>query len=186
MAKTIGYARVSSKDQKLSLQRDALAKEGCGRVFAEKKSGRSMERAALQEAVGLLDPGDRLVVWRLDRLGRCAPEIISMGRTLHEKKIKLDTATQTFDNGTAIGRLIFGIQALFDEYESENISMRTRAGMAAAKRRGKELGRPRVMSERQVSRACSLADKSVSVRKIAARLRKSKSTVHRRLREANA
>lgn len=138
-----GYARVSTEDQSLDLQIDALVAAGVPReyIFTEKQSGRTMERRALMNMIDLMNPGDCLVVWKLDRLGRSALGVAQVVAALNEQNKHFRTLDWDIDTTHPFGKMIFQIMAAMAELESNLISERTKAGIAAAKARGKEYGR---------------------------------------------
>jgi DNA invertase Pin-like site-specific DNA recombinase len=156
----IGYARVSTDDQNLDLQRQALAAAGCDQVIEDKGfSGSDRDRPGLASVLGALGPGDVLVVWKLDRLGRSLRHLIELVDTLRGRGIGLQVLTgqgAAIDTTRPEGRLVFGIFAALAEFERELIIERTREGMKAAKRRGKHVGRPRKLSPHQVAHARAL------------------------------
>jgi DNA invertase Pin-like site-specific DNA recombinase len=139
----IGYARVSTDEQDAALQLDALINAGCGAVFQDKASGASACRPALDDALKHLKPGDTLVAWRLDRLGRSLQHLIAIVTTLEERRVGFRSLTEAIDTNTAGGRLLFHVMGALAEFERSLIAERTRAGMAAAKARGRHVGRPR-------------------------------------------
>jgi DNA invertase Pin-like site-specific DNA recombinase len=139
----IGYARVSTDEQDTALQLDALINAGCGTVFHDKASGASAYRPALDDALKNLKPGDTLVAWRLDRLGRSLQQLIAIVTMLEQRRVGFRSLTEAIDTTTAGGRLLFHIMGALAEFERSLIAERTRAGMAAAKARGRHVGRPR-------------------------------------------
>lgn len=139
----IGYARVSTDEQDTALQLDALINAGCGTVFHDKASGASAYRPALDDALKNLKPGDTLVAWRLDRLGRSLQHLIAIVTMLEQRRVGFRSLTEAIDTTTAGGRLLFHIMGALAEFERSLIAERTRAGMAAAKARGRHVGRPR-------------------------------------------
>ena len=148
----IGYVRVSDFDQTENLQIDALKKAGCDVIYGDHGvSGTVVHRKGLEEVLNRLDKGDTLVVWKIDRLGRSTVNLLLLLERLHKREIGFVAVTQGIDTTTALGRLIFGQLALFAEFEREQIRERTRAGMAAAKKRGKHLGRPKKLTEGQIT-----------------------------------
>lgn len=152
----IGYVRVSDFDQTENLQIDALKKAGCDVIYGDHGvSGAVVHRKGLEEVLNRLDKGDTLVVWKIDRLGRSTVNLLLLLERLHKREIGFVAVTQGIDTTTALGRLIFGQLALFAEFEREQIRERTRAGMAAAKKRGKHLGRPKKLTDRQITFAKS-------------------------------
>ena len=132
----IGYARVSTADQDLALQTDALTKAGCEKLFTDKASGAKADRPGLAEALRFARAGDCIVVWKLDRLGRSIQGLISLAADLSARKIDFRSLTDGFDTSTASGRLLFHILASVAEMERELIKERTVAGLAAARKKG--------------------------------------------------
>jgi DNA invertase Pin-like site-specific DNA recombinase len=150
----IGYARVSTEDQNLALQIDALERAGCEIIFKDKGiSGRRVSRPGLDKALASLKEGSDLVVWKIDRLGRDTEHLNRTARQLLEQGIGFQSICEFTDLATPNGRLLYRILAAFAEHERDMISVRTRAGMAAAKARGITLGRPRKLSEAQMVKA---------------------------------
>lgn len=150
----IGYARVSTNDQNLDLQVDALRSAGCGRVFEDHGvSGAIEKRRGLNAVLRTLRKGDTLVVWRLDRLGRSIRHLIDVITKLQARGIEFRSVTENIDTSSAGGRMIFHVIAAMAEFERSMISERTVAGMAAARQRGQRLGRRRSMTEEQCAEA---------------------------------
>ena len=143
----IGYARVSTKEQDLSLQLDALNKYGCDRIFTDKLSS-VKERQGLTDALGYLREGDTLVVWKLDRLCRSLPDLIKISEQIRTAGAQLVSITESIDTSTPAGRLYFNILGALGQMERELIQERVKAGLAAARRRGKVPGKPRVSEEK--------------------------------------
>ena len=129
----IGYARVSTQDQKLELQRDALAKAGCEKIFEDKASGVKAARPGLTEAVAFMRPGDTLVIWKLSRLGRSLRQLIEAVQMLQDKGIELRSLHESIDTNTATGKLLFHIVAAFAQFERDNMIENTKAGLEAAR-----------------------------------------------------
>src|SRR5512147_2967937 len=142
----IGYARVSTTDQTLDLQKDALQKAGCGRIFTDTASGAKAERIGLEEALNYVRPGDTLVVWRLDRLGRSLPHLIETITGLNNRGIGFKSITESIDTTTSGGKLIFHIFGALAEFERDLIKERTQAGLTAARARGRLGGRPKALT----------------------------------------
>jgi DNA invertase Pin-like site-specific DNA recombinase len=134
----IGYARVSTSDQTLDLQKDALQKAGCERIFTVTASGSKSERIGLDEALSYVRPGDTLVVWRLDRLGRSLKHLIETITALDNRKIGFKSITEAIDTTTSGGKLIFHIFGALAEFERDIIKERTQAGLTAARARGRK------------------------------------------------
>jgi DNA invertase Pin-like site-specific DNA recombinase len=143
----IGYARVSTGEQILDLQRDALTTAGCGRVFADVISGSKERRPGLDEALSYLRGGDVLVVWRLDRLGRSLPHLLATITELAERGIGFKSLTEQIDTTTPGGKLVFHLFGALAEFERDLIRERTTAGLAAARARGRLGGRPRKLAD---------------------------------------
>lgn len=140
----VGYARVSTDEQRPDLQIDALVKAGCEHVLIDEGiSGARESRPALDRALGQLRPGDVLVTWKLDRLGRSLSHLIQVVTALEAKQVALRSLSEAIDTGTAAGRLLFHVMGALAEFERSLISERTKAGLAAARARGRHPGRPR-------------------------------------------
>jgi len=152
----IGYARVSTLDQNPQMQTDALEAAGCEKIFTEKLSGSHGDRPQLNAAIEYMRRGDTLVVWKLSRLARSMRQIISTAHTLERRKIMLKILTQNIDTATPEGRLFFHVTAAFDEFQRELIVENTRAGIAAARKRGRIGGRPPSMTEDKIRNAESM------------------------------
>lgn len=144
----IGYARVSTKDQNLDLQIEALQKAGCEKIFEEKISGSTKNRPELDKMIEQFRPGDELYVWRLDRLGRSLKHIIDLVLALSEKGIIIKGLTDGVDTSTINGRLFLNLMASLAEYERELIRERTKAGLQSARARG----RPKGFSKEAISK----------------------------------
>tara|TARA_Y100000815_G_C13270813_1_gene472959 strand:+ start:409 stop:990 length:582 start_codon:yes stop_codon:yes gene_type:complete len=152
----IGYARVSTEDQKLDLQIQALKKQGCKRIYTDHGvSGRDFERAGLDEALGMLKAGDTLVVWRLDRLGRSLIHLVQLMEEFGRNGIHFHSISESIDTSSSGGRLVFHMMAALSEFERSLISERTRAGMAAARKGGQRLGRRPILTDEQLRDAVS-------------------------------
>ena len=181
----VGYARVSTQDQTLDLQKDALDKAGCERVFTDTISGSKAERPGLDQALHFLRPGDTLVVWRLDRLGRSLRHLIETVGRLQERGIGFRSINESIDTTSSGGKLIFHVFGALAEFERELIRERTRAGLDAARARGRKGGRPKLLDARKVAMARALhADKNNSIEDICRTLRISRSTLYRYLEPA--
>jgi DNA invertase Pin-like site-specific DNA recombinase len=146
----VGYARVSTIDQNPALQMDALRAAGCDRIFTEKASGSHRDRPQLQAALDYLREGDVLVVWKLSRLARSLKQVIKTVSDMDERNVGLKVLTQKIDTTTPEGRLFFHMTAAFDEFQRELIVENTRAGLAAANKRGRRGGRPKGMNEKSI------------------------------------
>lgn len=138
----IGYARVSTGEQNPALQFDALSQAGCERIFTDSASGASLDRPELGKALSELRSGDTLVTWKLDRLGRSLAHLIILITQLDARGVAFRSLSEAIDTGTASGRLLFHVMGALAEFERALISERTRAGMAAARARGRVIGRP--------------------------------------------
>lgn len=141
---------LSTEDQNLDLQIDHLTKDGYSKILTEKLTGRNNARPALDKVLKLLRPGDMLVVWKLDCLGRSLKDLINILQVLETRKIGFRSITDSIDTETATGRLLFHVIGAIAEYECVQISERTKAGLQAARRRGKRLGRPLAIKEAQI------------------------------------
>src|SRR4051794_3282584 len=153
----IGYARISTQDQNLDLQRDALQKAGCEQIFTDRVSGTKATRPGLTEALSHLRSGDTLVVWRLDRLGRSLRHLIDTITDLQERGVGFKSLTENIDTTTSGGRLDFNIFASLAEFEREIIRERTNAGLQAARARGRNGGRPKKLTKKQIEMVQHLA-----------------------------
>ncbi len=145
----IGYARVSTHDQNLDLQKDALNAAGCEKIFVDELSGASAVRPGLQQSIESLREGDVLVVWRLDRLGRSLRNLIELVGQLDEMKVGFQSIQESMDTSTSGGKLIFHVFGALAEFERNLIKDRTNAGLAAARARERKGGRPQKLSENQ-------------------------------------
>jgi DNA invertase Pin-like site-specific DNA recombinase len=178
----IGYARVSTRDQKPHLQLDALNEAGCNRIFEETASGAKRERPELLAALDFMRAGDTLVIWKLDRLARSTRQLLDTVEGLSQRNIGLKTLTQDIDTTTAGGRLIFTVFGAIAEFEREIIRERTCAGLEAARSRGRNGGRPRALAEKDLKQARALlADHEITVEEVAHRLGVGPSTLYRYL-----
>lgn len=148
----IGYARVSTQDQNLNLQLDDLKKAGCDRIFQEKASS-AKERPQLLKLLETIREGDTVIVWKLDRLGRSLKELITLINDFQEKGIGFRSLNDAIDTTTAQGRLVFNIFASLAEFERDLIRERTRAGLSAARARGRLGGKPKGLSKEAQSKA---------------------------------
>jgi DNA invertase Pin-like site-specific DNA recombinase len=176
----VGYARVSTQDQDPALQLDALSGAGCERVFTEKASGASRDRPELKAALSYLRKGDSLVVWKLDRLARSMRQLIETVAMLEERGIGLRSLTEAIDTTTAGGRLVFHIFGALAEFERAVIRERTRAGLAAARARGRKGGRPfKVKADDLKAAKALLANPDIPVADVAKRIGVSVATLYR-------
>lgn len=187
MEKFIGYARVSTDDQNLDLQRDALQKAGCQLIYEETASGKNAARLELAQCRKALRTGDTLVVWRLDRLGRSLPDLISIISELDAEGIGFQSIHEKIETDSATGKLIFHVFAALAEFERNLIRERTKAGLEAARARGRKGGRKPVLNGKQVKEIRQLLkDPDIEVTAIAARYRVSRSTIYKYLNEVNS
>lgn len=154
----IGYARVSTEDQNLDLQLDALRAAGCDRIFEDRLSGSVAQRPGLTETISFVRKGDTLVVWRLDRLGRSLKNLIEVVGQLEGRGIGLRSLQEAIDTSSSTGRLVFQIFGALAEFERNLIRERTMAGLAAARARGKQSGRPMKLDAVQVQHLYDLYD----------------------------
>ena len=141
----IGYARVSTQDQNLELQLDALTKAGCQKVFEDTISGTRADRPGLGKALEMLREGDTLVVWKLDRLGRSVKQLVELVSALHKQNVQFKSLTDSIDTGTPSGRFFFHVMASLAEMERDLIVERTRAGLDVARQLGRKGGRKPMM-----------------------------------------
>jgi DNA invertase Pin-like site-specific DNA recombinase len=175
----IGYARVSTQEQDFALQTDALEKAGCKKIFSDKLSGAKADRPGLQEALEYLRKGDSLVVWRLDRLGRSLTDLIETVTNLEDQGIGFQSLTESIDTTTSGGKLIFHIFGALAEFERNLIRERTKAGLEAARARGRKGGRPRVLDGNKMELAFRLYDeKKNSIKEICQIVGVSKPTLY--------
>lgn len=181
----IGYARVSTEDQKLDLQLDALRAMGCARIFKEKKTGASRHRPVLQKMLDSLQAGDVLMVWKLDRLGRSVQDLVNIVAELKTRGIGFHSLSDAIDTEQASGKLLFHIVGAIAEFERALISERTRCGMQAARKNGKRLGRRKVLSAWQIECAQRMANVDHRpMMEIAACLKVGRTTIWRALSNA--
>ena len=182
----IGYARVSTRDQNLALQLDALHQAGCDVIYQEQASGASASRPELARLLAQLRPADTLYIYKLDRLGRSLRHLLQVVADLQQRGVGLVSLTDALDTTTAQGRLIFNLFASLAEFERELIRERTHAGLASARARGRVGGRPPGLSE-AAERTAIIAEtlyreQQLGVNEIAQRLRISKVTLYKYLR----
>src|SRR3954453_1480466 len=176
----IGYARVSTHEQTLALQQDALTAAGCTQVFTDTASGALTDRPGLSQAVSHLRAGDTLVVWRLDRLGRSLSHLIETVRQLQDQGIGFRSLQEQIDTTTSGGKLVFHVFGALAEFERDLIRERTHAGLTAARARGRLFGRPKVLSPQQVKQLQTLAkDERNTVTEICQTLGISRATYYR-------
>ena len=181
----IGYARVSTEDQKLDLQRDALAQLGCHRVFEDRASGARADRPGLAAALSHLRRGDTLVVWRLDRLGRTTHQLVNLLEQFEREGIRLRSLQDGIDPASVMGKAMLQIGAVFAEMERNLLRERTKAGLAAARARGRLGGRkPRLSADGLDTARRLMADPLLTMEEIASRLGIGRTTLYRALGRA--
>jgi DNA invertase Pin-like site-specific DNA recombinase len=179
-----GYARVSTEDQNPALQLAALKKTGCKQVFKDELSGATTKRPALVRCLKALQPGDTLIVWKLDRLGRSLRDLIHMLDDFRARGIKFKSLTEAIDTETPTGRAMWQMIGVLAELERSLIVERTRAGVKAAQTRGVKFGRKPKLSAPQIVHARKLVDQGEPVPEVAKLLRVDRATVYRALQRA--
>ena len=183
----VGYARISTAEQSLALQLDALGAAGAARVFEDRGvSGARAERPGLAEALRYLREGDTLVVWKLDRLGRSMTHLLAVVADLEARGVGFRSLTEAIDTTTPTGRLVFHIFGALGQFERDLIRERTGAGLRAAAARGRKGGRPVAATPEKVARARRLIDQGLTVREAAARVRVGKSALYAALKTGAA
>jgi len=182
MNQRIGYARVSTDDQNLDMQRDALKAAGCSVIYEETASGKGAARPELEQCRMALRPGDTLIVCRLDRLGRSLPDLVQVVAELEQRGINFESITERIETGNAAGKLVFHVFAALAEFERSLIRERTNAGLTAARARGRAGGRKPKLDEKDVKEIRALwRDKSIPVADIARRYGVSRTTLYKHL-----
>lgn len=174
----IGYARVSTAEQELALQLDALRAAGCNRIFEDRASGAKADRPGLAQALAFLREGDVLVIWKLDRLARSLPHLIETVNRLETAGAGLHSLTEAVDTTTPGGRLVFHLFGALAQFERDLIRERTRAGLTAAASRGRRGGRKPVVTAEKLIRAKALIAKGLTVREAATRLKIGKTALY--------
>ena len=179
----IGYARVSTDDQKLDLQMDALARAGVDstRIYTDRASGMRSDRSGLSEALRAVREGDVLVIWRLDRFARSTAELLRLWEQLQHRGVVLRSLNESIDSGSATGKLVYTVIAAMAEFERNLISERTVAGMLAARSKGARVGRPPALTDKQCLMAEALLDK-MSGKDVAEQLGVHRVTLYRALK----
>ncbi|MDC9592649.1 recombinase family protein [Xenorhabdus sp. IM139775] len=177
----VGYIRVSTNDQNSDLQRNALVNIDCELIFEDKISGKTANRPGLKRALKHLKPGDTLVVWKLDRLGRSVKHLVMLISALHERGIHFQSLTDSIDTSTAMGRFFFHVMSALAEMERELIVERTNAGLAAAREQGRIGGRPVVFIEEARQQAARLLNKGHSRKQLSIIYDVSLSTIYKYL-----
>ena len=182
----IGYARVSTGDQNLDLQIDALQQAGCERIFEEKLSGSRSDRPELEQLLDQARPGDVIMIWKLDRLGRSLKHLVELVSHLNERRIGLRSINDPIDTTNAQGKLIFNIFASLAEFERDLIAERTQAGLRSARARGRVGGRPKGLTSdaelKAIAAEALYREGKLSVVEIANNLSISKATLYKYLR----
>jgi DNA invertase Pin-like site-specific DNA recombinase len=183
----IGYERVSTDDQNLALQQDALSAAGCEKIFSDKMSGAKADRPGLKAALEFARKGDTLVVWRLDRLGRSLKDLIALVEELESRKIGFCSLQEKIDTTTSGGKLIFHLFGALAEFERNLIRERTQAGLQAARARGRKGGRQQKLTPQQIEIGRTLAaDPKRSVASICEHLGISRPTYYRHIAPTEA
>lgn len=175
----IGYARVSTLDQNLDLQREALLKAGCQKNFEDKMSGTKNDRPGLNKALETLREGDTFVVWKLDRLGRSVKQLVDLVGDLHRQGIHFKSLTDVIDTSTPSGRFFFHVMASLAEMERELTVERTRAGLEAARQQGRKGGRRPKMTLSKIESAKKLLASGIPPKEVAKNLSVSIPTLYR-------
>ena len=175
----IGYARVSTQDQKIELQQEALIKAGCEQIFEDKTSGTQTRRPGLEKALEVLRNGDTLVVWKLDRLGRSVKQLVELVGKLSDQGVQFQSLTDSINTSTPSGRFFFHVMASLAEMERELILERTRAGLETARRLGRTGGRKPKMTDSKIISAKKLLASGISPKDVAKDLGVSVPTLYR-------
>ncbi len=179
----IGYARVSTNDQDTQLQIDALNAAGCERIYEEKQSGAKKDRPELQQCLKSLRAGDLLTVWKLDRLGRSLQHLIDVVTDLENRQIGFQSLTENIDTTCPTGKLIFHIFGSLAEFERGLIRERVKAGLAAAKKKGKKFGRPEALNEQAKALAIAMYNGGATKIDIARHFKVTRQTIYTLLKE---
>lgn len=175
----IGYARVSTVEQTLDLQRDALKETGATTIYEDTASGKNADRPELMHCLKALREGDTLVVWRLDRLGRNLEDLIRIVGELDERSVKLRSVKESIDTGGSVGKLVFHLFGALAEFERELIRERTLAGLEAARARGRRGGRPPSLDAKQRKAALAMMkNRDMSVAEISRQFGVSRTTLY--------
>lgn len=180
----IGYARVSTRDQNLNLQKDALLSAHCEKIFTDEASGGKDDRPGLLQALDQLRPGDTLTVWKLDRLGRSLKHLVATVSQLQEQNVAFCSLRENINTSSPAGKLVFHVFASLAEFEKDLIHERTMAGLAAARARGRVGGRKPALTKAQIAQAKAMhADKNISIRDICSTLKISRTSLYRYLKQ---
>lgn len=181
----IGYARISTDDQNLDLQKDALTRAGCERVLEDRESGAKASRPGLKAALEYAREGDTILVWRLDRLGRSLRDLIDLVNRLESRGIGLRSLHESIDTTTSSGKLVFHVFGALAEFERNLIRERTQAGLTAARARGRRGGRPKALDESRRALAVQLyQERRRTVKEICVLMGISKPTLYKYVEEA--
>jgi DNA invertase Pin-like site-specific DNA recombinase len=175
----IGYARISTADQSMDLQKDALSKAGCREIFEDVASGSKSSRDGLEKTLNYLRPGDTLVVWKLDRLGRSLRHLLEVVAQLQQRDVGFCSIQENINTTTASGKLFLHIFGALAEFERELVRERTIAGLKAAADRGRKGGRPRLMDENKILQARALRLSNIPIAEICKTLGISRGTLYR-------
>ena len=176
----IGYCRISTSDQNLSLQKDELKKFGCSKIYEDVASGAKAARTGLEAAIDFAREGDTLVIWKLDRLGRSLRDLIEIVNRLEQSGVSFVCITQNIDTRTPNGKLFFHIFGALAEYERELIRERTKAGLTAARARGRKGGRKPALTEEQIEQARAMMNNpKLKIKSILKTLGVSKATLYK-------
>ncbi len=182
MGIVFGYARVSTAEQRMDLQKDELKRAGCEKIFADTASGARAARPELDRMLSMLREGDTVVVWKLDRLGRSLKNLVDLVTEFNQSGVQFRSLTESIDTSTPGGMLIFNVFASLAQFERDLIRERTNAGLKAARARGRKGGRPSLLSKQQAIEAQRIYDsRSLTVGQIATLFNVSRSTIYRAL-----
>jgi len=182
----VGYARVSTNDQDTQLQMDALNSVGCNCIYEEKQSGAKKDRPELQQCLKSLRAGDLLIVWKLDRLGRSLQHLIDVVADLEQRQIGFQSLTENIDTTIPTGKLVFHIFGSLAEFERGLIWERVKAGLDAAKKKGKKFGRPVALSEKEKDMALAMRNGGATKIDIARHFKVTRQTIYTLLKELGA
>lgn len=179
----VGYARVSTGEQNLDLQIDALKEADCEKIFTDKISGTKADRPGLSKALDHLREGDTLVIWKLDRFGRSLKDLVMKVESLDNRGIQFQSLTEKIDTTSAVGKLHFHLFGALAEFERDIISERTMAGLRSARARGRHGGRPKIMTDKKLKMAQTLIEsKEHTIKEICKIIGVSRSTLYRHIR----
>ncbi|WP_082735849.1 recombinase family protein [Polycladidibacter stylochi] len=180
----IGYARVSTLEQNLRLQIDALKKAGCDKIYADTGvKGNAVIKPQLEELLNYAREGDTLVIWKLDRLSRSLPDLIACVRGIEKRGLEFQSLTEKLETGSPAGRLFFHVMGSLAEFERDIIEQRTREGMQAAKAAGVKMGRPNKLKDEQWQNILEMKSKGVPIAKIASVSGMTRQAIYYRLRQ---